>query len=112
MGEEKYVDEAQTIVQVAQNIKDVIAEHGFGTTSTLVILGELMKMTQVGSTFLELAEDERDEFFAAIFDASVGNEPNALVSKVGVFQGETLEIMSDAMKSGALAYLNRELPAS
>jgi hypothetical protein len=110
--EEDYLDEAQVIVNATHAIKSAIVEHGFGTTSVLVIMGQLMKMTQLGGDFMQLPESERDEFFAAVFDAAIGNEPNALVNKIGIFEGDVLEQMSDAVKAGALAYFNRELPAT
>lgn len=105
-----YVDEGQAVVNAAQEIKKAIQEHGFGTAATMVILSELLKMTQVAGTFASLPQTEKDEFFGEIFDAAIGSEPNALVTKVGIFEGETLEKMSDAIKAGALAYFNRQIP--
>lgn len=105
-----YTADAQIIVNSAQKIKEAI-ENESGTTLTMVILSELLKMSQVATDFSNLPVDQRDEFFAEVFDAAIGNEPNALVQKVGFFSGDVLEQMSDAIKAGALAYFNKELTA-
>lgn len=103
----EYKDEAEAIVVTVGNVKKVIQEQGFGTVGIMMILGELMNLTTVVNSFNTLPSDQRDEFFAEIWDAAIGNEPFALVNQVGVFSGEYLEVMSDGMKGAALAYFNK-----
>ena len=97
--------------------KTVMAQlRGFSGTAKLliaaimVILSKLMGMTQVATFLSDLPESERDDFFAEVFDAAIGNEPNALVNKVGMFEGDFLESISDGMKGAALAYFNKTVP--
>jgi len=106
----EYREQADKIIEGAQQIKKAVEENGFGTAATLQILSVLMGMTQVAGSFMQLPKDQRDEFFAEVFDAAIGEEPNALVKKVAIFEGEALEKMSDAIKAGALAYFNRNMP--
>lgn len=107
----QYRDEADAIVQAVGNIKDAIATHGMGTVSVMMILGELMNLATVVNSFQTLPAAERDEFFGEVWDAAIGNEPNALVTKAAFFQGEALEQISDGMKAAALAYFNSRLIA-
>lgn len=111
MPTENYDAQAQALVNATQNIIAAIKEHGQGTVLMMVLFTELIKVTQVTGDFMSLPQTERDEFLGAIWDAGIGNESNALVTKVGIFQGEVLEQLSDAMKTAALAYFNRELTA-
>lgn len=108
-----YKAEAEAIVSAVGKIKDAIEANGFGTITIMLILGELMNLAATVTTFNAMPHDQRDEFFAEIWDAAIGNEPNALVTKVGIFEGEFLEAMSDGLKGGALAYFNKTvaLPA-
>lgn len=109
----EYRDEAEAIVTAIGNIKATITEHGMGTVAVMQILGELMNLSTQVNTFNSLPKDQRDEFFAEVWDAAIGSEPSALVNKVGIFEGEFLEAMSDGMKGAALAYFNKTvaLPA-
>lgn len=100
---------AQVLINATQAIKNAVQQHGFGTITTMVLLTQLMKVTRIGSAVLELPEPERNLFYGEVWDAAIGNEPNALIGQVGIFTGDTLESMSDAMKSAALAYFNREV---
>lgn len=102
---------AQFVVAVG-NIKKSIQENGLGTVTLLGMLAELMKITTVGTDFITLSASERKKFIAEVWDQSIGTEPHALVNKVGVFQGETLETLSDAMKLAAVAYIDSQLPTT
>lgn len=106
----EYRDEADAIVASVGKIKAAIAAHGMGTATVMLILGELMSLATVVNGFNQLPAAERDEFFAEVWDAAIGNEPNSLLSKVGIFDGDALEQISDGMKAGALAYFNRLIP--
>ncbi len=106
----EYQDEAQAIVNAVDAIRDTIVENGMGTVSIMLILGELMNLATVVNQFNVLPADQRDEFFAEVWDAAIGNEPNALVGKIGVFQGVYLEAMSDGLKGAALAHFNSKVP--
>lgn len=105
----EYRDEADKIVGSANKIMTTIRENGFGTTTTMVVLSELMSLTQVSVTFMNLPENQRDEFFAEVWDAAIGNEPTAIIKQVGFFSGDALEVMSDGIKAGALGYFNRNI---
>jgi hypothetical protein len=104
-----YSVHAEKIVEAAQAIKSAIEEHGFGTAAIMIILSRLMAMTEVANFIMNLPEDQRDEFFGEVWDEAIGTEPNALVNKVGIFEGETLEQISDAIKVAFVAYMNREM---
>lgn len=106
----EYRDEAEAIVTSVGKIKDAIAEHGMGSVTIMLILGELMALATIVNNFNKLPASQRDEFFAEVWDAAIGNEPNSLLSKVGIFSGEALEKMSDGLKAGALAYFNSKIP--
>ena len=108
----EYKEQADKIVATVQRIKKAIMENGFGTMTVVLLLTELMKLTQVAGSFMQLPTTERDEFFAEVFDAAIGTEPNALINKVSIFEGEALERMSDGMKAAVVAYFNRQLPAA
>jgi hypothetical protein len=104
-----YEAEAAQLAQSAKRIKDIIEEQGWGTMTVTTILGELLNAAQIASFFKDLPSDQRDEFFAQIFDEAIGSEPHALVNQVGFLEGEALEAVSDGIKAGALAYFNREI---
>lgn len=108
----EYREQADKIVGSAHKIITTIRENGFGTTTTMVVLSELMGLTQVSGSFMALPSDQRDEFFAEVWDAAIGNEPTALIKQVGFFSGDVLESMSDGIKAGALGYFNRNLIAA
>ena len=103
----QYKDEAQAIVVAVGNIKDTIMQNGMGTVSVMKILGELMNLATVVNSFQTLPADQRDEFFAEVWDAAIGNEPDALVNQIGFLEGEFLESVSDGMKAAALSYFNK-----
>ena len=111
MVDSQYRADADKIVGSANKIMTTIRENGFGTTTTMVVLTELMSLTQVSGNFMALPENERDDFFAEVWDAAIGNEPTAIIKQVGFFEGDTLETMTDGIKAGALGYFNRNLPA-
>lgn len=98
------------IIAVVQRIKKAVQENGFGTTTVVLLLTELMGLTQISGSFMQLPKSERDEFFAELFDSAIGDEPNALINKIGIFEGEALERMSDGLKAGAISYFNKQLP--
>jgi hypothetical protein len=106
----EYQDEAQAIVVSVGNIVDAIKVHGMGTVSIMLILGELMNLSTVVNEFNTLPADQRDEFFAEVWDAAIGNEETALVTQVGIFSGEYLEAMSDGLKGAALSHFNSKVP--
>jgi hypothetical protein len=105
--------EAAAIVKTVGKIKEALATHGFGSVSLMMILGEMMQLTTVVNKFNTLPSSERDEFFLAVWDEAIGNEEHALVGQVGMFKGDSLEMMSDGLKGAALAYFNKKvaLPA-
>ena len=109
----EYKDEAEAIVVAVGKIAGTIKTNGMGTVSVMMILGELMNLASVVTSFNTLPADQRDEFFAEVWDAAIGNESTALVKQVGIFEGNGLEQISDGMKAGALAYFNKTvaLPA-
>jgi Pyruvate/2-oxoacid:ferredoxin oxidoreductase gamma subunit len=109
----EYRAEADKLIVAANAIKDAAEEHGVKSTMfTMVLLGELMKTTQVAGKFISLPKSERDEFLAEVWDAGIGNEPNALVKKVAFFEGDALEKITDGLKAGALSFFNKGLPAT
>ena len=106
----EYQAEATAIVVSVGKVVDTIKTNGMGTVSIMLILGELMALATVVNNFNTLPADQRDEFFAEVWDAAIGNEPTALVGQVGFFEGDSLEAMSDGLKAGALAYFNKTVP--
>lgn len=104
----QYTEQAQKLTAVVKKIVDTIKTDGVGTVSMMVILGEMMKIPEILTFFKTLPQGQRDEFFAEVFDQSIGTEPNALVTKVGVFQGDVLEKMTDGIKVAVIAYLNKQ----
>ena len=109
----EYKAEATAIVVAVDKIVETIKVNGMGTVSVMKILGELMNLSLVVNNFNTLPADQRDEFFAEVWDAAIGNEPTALIGQVGFFTGDALEAMSDGLKVGALSYFNQTvaLPA-
>lgn len=105
----EYKEQADKIVAVVQKIKKAIQENGFGTTTVILLLTELMALTQIAGSFMQLPKEQRDEFFAEVFDSAIGTEPNALINKISIFEGEALERMTDGMKAAAISYFNRNL---
>jgi len=106
----EYKDEATAIVNAVNNIRDAIMTNGMGTQTVMLILGELMGLATVVNSFNTLPKDQRDEFFAEVWDAAIGNEPAALVNQVGFISGDALEAVSDGLKGAVLAYFNKTIP--
>lgn len=106
----QYVAEAETLVVAVGKIKKAIKENGFGTVATMILLSEALTLAASVTTFNNLPKEQRDEFMAEVWDAAIGEEENALIKKIGMFEGEYLEVMSDGMKGAALAYFNKEVP--
>lgn len=102
-----YEKEAEGLVVATGKIMDVVRTQGLGTTAVMVILGELMRATTTVNFFLDLPQDQKDDFLAQVFDAAIGTEPTALVNQVAFFDAAALEQMSDGLKAGVLAYLNK-----
>lgn len=110
MDPSQYPALAAQFVTAIGNIKEKIAEHGFGTVTIMTMLSEFMKITTVGNEFMELSAEERKKFIAELWDQAIGTEPHALVNQVSVFKGETLETISDAMKLAAVTFIDSQLP--
>ena len=108
----EHKEEAAAIVAVVATIKEIIEKEGFGTVAVMTILGELMKLASSTTKFNGLPHDQRDEFFAEVWDFAIGDEKSALINKVGMFEGEHLEAITDGMKGAALAYFNKEVPVT
>jgi hypothetical protein len=105
-------EEADKVRDGAKAIIDAVSQHGPGTTTTMIILGELMKMMPVGIAFLALPEGKRDDFFAEVWDSCIGEEEKALVNHLGFVGPAALEKVSDALKGVALSYFNLEVESA
>lgn len=110
MGEQ-YEPKARQIIESIQAIKNSVESHGFGTVTVMNILSELLRTTQIAEFYLALPQEEKNKFIGEVFDAAVGNEPHALVTQVGIFSGDVLETISDALKIAAVHYVNRRAEA-
>ena len=103
-----YSDGATILVSAVAKIRDTINANGWNTQTITTILAEMLSVSSVVHAFMSLPEDQRDEFYAAVFDAAIGNEQTALVNSVGPLGPDTLEAVSDALKEGFLAYMNQK----
>lgn len=107
----EYKAQADKLLESAHAIKLAAERYGVKSTGfTMTLLGEMMKVSTVIGTFSALPKDQRDEFFAEVWDSAIGTEENALINQLAFLSPETTEAVSDALKAAALAYFNRTLP--
>jgi hypothetical protein len=109
----EYKAQADKLLESVRAVKKAAETYGVKSTGfTLALLAEMMKVSTVVGSFASLPKDQRDEFFAEVWDAAIGVEPNALVNQLGFLSPESTESISDAIKEAVISYFNRTIPVA
>ena len=103
-----YTEQATALVTAAGEIIEVV-KRGMNIGTAMELLSKLMSLAPIISFLQELPEDQRDEFFAEVFDQAVGSEEHALLQELAFLDSAALEQVADGMKAGVIAYFNREV---
>lgn len=103
-----YEEKATQLVTAAGEIIAIV-KRGMNMGTAMALLGKMMSLGPVLTFIQELPASERDEFFAEVFDQSMGSEEHALLKELAFLDSEALETVTDGMKAGVIAYFNREV---
>jgi len=102
-----YTEKAVQFVKTLKGIVDKV-QAGGGFSMVFGLAQELWQASTLFEFVKGLDAPGRAQFFGEVFDQCIGTEEGALITEIGFLSGQPLEIVSDGVKAGFVAFMEEK----